>query len=456
MNIIIVGCGKVGIELAKKLSEEGHAVTMLDSNMHVLQDSLGPLDVQGVYGNGTSYRDLMEAGVLQADLLIAVTDSDEINLLSCLIARKAGDCQTIARVRKPEYFEQIRFIKEELGLSLAINPDLAAAADIARLIQVPSAMEIDAFAKGRVNLVRFAIPDDSSAIGVALKDLSKKFNVDVHICMIERGNEVIIPGGDQRIERGDSLWIIVNLVTISKVFRAFGLRTRSVKNVMIAGGGRVSQYLAQTLVRSHVRVKIIESNEAKCEQLSDLIPEAEVVCGDATNEVLLREEGIADTDAFVSLTNIDEENILLSLYAQKVSNAKLVTKITRITFEEVIREMPLGSVVCPRSITTGRILRYVRSMENASGSNVETLYYLAKGRVEALEFKVREGTKKSARILNVPLMDLDLKKNLLISCINRDGKIITPSGRDSLQIGDTVIVITTHKGLRDLSDILKE
>ncbi len=456
MNIIIVGCGKVGIELAQKLSEEGHAVTMLDSNAHVLQETIGPVDVQGVCGNGTSYRDQMEAGVLQADLLIAVTDSDEINLLSCLIARKAGNCQTIARVRKPEYYEQIRFIKEELGLSLAVNPDLAAAADIARLIQVPSAMEIDAFAKGRVNLVRFAIPDDSPAVGVTLAELARKLNVNVHICMIERGEEVIIPDGRQRIEKGDSLWIVVNLTTISKVFRAFGLRTRMLKNVMIAGGGRVAQYLAQTLVHSHVRVKLIESDEARCEQLSDIIPEADVVCGDATNETLLQEEGIADTDAFVSLTNIDEENILLSLYAQKVSNAKLVTKITRITFEEVIRDMPLGSVVCPRSITTGRILRYVRSMENASGSNVETLYYLAKGRAEALEFKVREGSKKTERLIGVPLMDLALKNNLLVSCINRDGKIITPSGRDSLQIGDTVIVITTHKGLSDLSDILKD
>ncbi len=455
MNIIIVGCGKVGIELAERLSEEGHAVTMMDTNAALMQTALAPIDVQGVVGSGVSYRAQMEAGVLDADLLIAVTDTDETSLLSCLIARKAGNCQTIARVRDPEYFEEISFIKEELGLSLAINPDRAAASHIARLIQVPSAMEIDAFAKGRVNLVRCELPGDSPLLGMRLADISRKVGVDFLVCMIERGNEVIIPDGNMVLEKGDGVWVVINFVTISKVFRAMGIRTRSLKNVMIAGGGRVSYYLAKSLARSHIRVKMIEVDPVKCEKLSEMLPEVDVVCGDATDEQLLHEEGIEDTDAFVSLTSIDEENILLSLYARKVSNAKLVTKISRITFEEVINEMPIGSVVCPRSITAGRILRYVRSMENASGSNVETLYYLAGGKAEALEFKVKD-SHHIQRIVDIPLMDLNLKKNLLICSINRGGKIFTPGGRDSLQIGDTVIVVTTHKGLSDLIDILKE
>ena len=453
MNIIIVGCGKVGLELAERLSAEGHAVTMMDTNASLMQKTLGPLDVQGVVGNGTSYRAQMEAGVLDADLLIAVTDTDETSLLSCLIARKAGNCQTIARVRNPEYFEEIRFIKEELGLSMAINPDLAAAAAIARLIQIPSAMEIDSFAKGRVNLVRFQLPDDSPFVGMPLMSISNKLGVNLLVAMIERGDEIIIPDGRQTLENGDAIWLVANLATISKIFKGFGVKTRSLKNVMIAGGGRVSYYLAQALTRSHIRVKLIESNEAKCEKLSESLPEVEIVCGDATDELLLHEEGIEDMDAFVSLTSIDEENILLSLYAQKVSKAKLVTKISRITFEEVIKEMPLGSVVCPRAITTERILRYVRSMENASGSNVKTLYYLAKGKAEALEFEVKDSP-HIREIVDIPFMELDLRSNLLICCINRNGKIITPTGRDSLQIGDTVIVVTTHKGLSDLTDIL--
>ncbi len=455
MNIIIVGCGKVGIELAEMLSNDGHAVTMMDTNAQLMQTALAPLDVQGVVGNGTSYRAQMEAGVEEADLLIAVTDSDETSLLSCLIARKAGNCQTIARVRNPEYFEEIGFIKEELGLSLAINPDRAAASAIARLIQIPSAMEIDTFAKGRVNLVRFLLPDDSPLVGLPLTKLSEKVGASVLVSMIERGDNVLIPDGSLTLQKGDAVWVVANLANISKVFKAFGLKTRSIKDVMIAGGGRVSYYLAKALIRAHIRVKIIERDEATCEKLSDLLPEAEVVCGEASDTQLLHEEGIADTDAFVSLTSIDEENIMLSLYARKVSQAKLVTKITRIAFEEVIEEMPLGSIVCPRSIITERIARYVRSMQNAYGSNVETLYHLGHGRAEALEFVVKDNPRNS-RIIGVPLMELQTKNNLLICCIYRGGKIITPTGRDALQAGDTVIVVTTHKGMTNLIDILKD
>ncbi len=358
-------------------------------------------------------------------------------------------------MRDPSYFEEVRFIKVELGLSMAVNPDRAAAAYIARLIQIPSAMEIDSFAKGRVNLVRFQVPSDSPPIGMPLKDISGRSGVELLVCMIERNGEVIIPDGNRSIEQGDALWIVVNLPRIQKVFRAFGVRSHGIKNVMIAGGGRVAFYLAQSLIRSKIRVKLIEVNEAKCRRLSEELPEAEIVCGDATDEQLLHEEGIEDTDAFVSLTNIDEENIMLSLYAQKVSNAKLITKISRITFEEVIDNLPLGTVVCPRTITTERILRYVRSMENASDSNVETLYHLAGDRAEALEFIVRDNA-QTRRMVDVPLMELKLKSDLLICCINRGGVIITPGGRDTLQIGDTVIVVTTHKGLRDLTDILKD
>lgn len=454
MNIIIVGCGKVGLELAARLSEEGHAVTMLDTNAALMKTALAPLDVQGIVGNGASYSAQMEAGILDADLLIAVTDLDETSLFSCLIARKAGNCQTIARVRNPLYFEEIRFIKEELGLSMAVNPDRAAASYIARLIQIPSAMEIDSFAKGRVNLVRFQVPSDSPMIGMRLADIGARAKTELLVCMIERGDEVIIPDGNRTIEEGDALWVVVNLPRLSKVFRAFGLRGHSMKNVMIAGGGRVSYYLAQTLLKSKIGVKLIEVNLEKCHTLSDQLPGAEIICGDATDEQLLHEEGIENMDAFVSLTDIDEENIMLALYAQKVSKAKRITKISRITFEEVISALPLGTVVCPRAITTERILRYVRSMDT-SDNNVETLYHLAGGRAEALEFVVRDNA-HSRRLTGIPLMELPLRSDLLICCIYRGGKIITPGGRDSLQVGDTVIVVTTHSGMKDLTDILKD
>jgi len=455
MNIIIVGCGKVGIELAEKLSEEGHAVTMMDTNAQLLQMVTAPLDVQGVHGNGTSYRAQMEADILAADLLIAVTDNDETSLLSCLIARKAGNCQTIARVRSPEYYEEIGFIKEELGLSLAVNPDRSAAADIVRLIRIPSAMEIDTFAKGRVSLVRFQIPDTSPMLGLPLYQISGKVGTDLLVCIIERGDEVFIPNGNMTLEKGDALWVVANLMSVDKMFGGFGIKTKPIKSVMIAGGGRIAYYLAQTLSRARISVKIIEHDPDKCRKLSEMLSNVEIICGDAADEQLLREEGIADTDAFVSLTNIDEENIMLSMYAKKVSHAKRITKISRITFSEVLHDLPLGTVVCPRTITTERILRYVRSMENASGSNVETLYHLADDRVEALEFVVKD-TPQMRRIVNVPLMELKLKNNLLVCCINRGGEIITPGGRDTMQVGDTVIVVTTHKGLTDLSDILKD
>ncbi|MGN0171174.1 MAG: Trk system potassium transporter TrkA [Acutalibacteraceae bacterium] len=454
MNIIIVGCGKVGQELAGQLSAEGHAVTVMDTDPRQLEPVANSYDVRHVLGNGTSYRAQMEAGILQADLLLAMTGQDEVNLLSCLIARKAGNCQTIARVRNPDYFREIRFIKEELGLSMAINPEQAAAADIARLIQIPSAMEIESFAKGRVNLVRFRIPSGSPVNGVRVAELSSKIGTDTLVCIVERGEEVMIPNGDLTLCSGDAVSVIAKWSEISRMFKRFGIQTHSMKNVMIAGGGKISYYLASMLLRAKIRVKLIEVDKEKCEKLSNELDGADIVCGDATDKQLLHEEGLQDADALVALTSIDEENILLSLYAGKVSKAKMITKISRIAFEEVVREMPIGSVVCPKNITTQSILRYIRAMQNSYGSNVETLYRLVNNRVEALEFVVRDSA-NIRRIVGVPLTELNLKDNLLICCITRNGKIITPTGRDALEIGDTVIVVTTHTGLKDIVDILK-
>ncbi len=451
MNIIIVGGGKVGLSLASQLSEEGNEITLIDTNAQHVEDILGSHDIQGIVGNGTSYRTQLAAGIEKADLLIAVTNSDETSLLSCLIAKKAGNCQTIARVRNPEYYKEIEFIKEELGLSLAINPEIAAAAQIARLIQIPSALDVDTFAKGRISLIRIKIPQGSCLDGARIRDI-EQLGLKLLICIVESGDNVLIPNGDTQLHFGDTISVIIPLNDVRRSLETIGIHTKPIKNVMIAGGGNISYYLASALLRSKVKVKILETNKPRCEELSDLLPDAQIINGDATDQHLLLEEGIESMDAFVALTGIDEENILLSLYANKVSGAKLITKISKISFEEVVRELPIGTVIYPKSITSQLITSYVRSMQNSMGSNVETLYKMMDDRVEALEFKVSE--KAKGRLTDIPLMKLNLKPNLIVCSITRGKKIITPGGKDTFRVGDTVIVVTTNTGLKDLKDIL--
>ena len=455
MNIIIVGGGKVGMTLAAQLGNEEHEITLIDTDAKHVESAVNSFDIQGIVGNGTSYRTQLDAGIENADLLIAVTDTDETSLLSCLIAKKAGDCHTIARVRDPEHYNEIDFIKEELGLSMAINPEIAAAANIYNLIQVPSALGVDTFAKGRVNMLQLEIPKGSVLDGLKLSELEKtvKFQMKAQllVCIVESGDKVIIPNGDTVLKAGDRISVILPISELRGALNKIGIKAKPIKNVMIAGGGNISYYLAKMLVRSGIGVKILEINRARCEELSLLVPEAMIINGDASDQQLLIEEGLLGTDAMVSLTSIDEENILLSLYAHKVSAAKCITKISKIAFEEVVRELPIGTVICPKTITSQMISSYVRSMQNSMGSNVETLYRMMDGRVEALEFKVSKNATGS--YLNVPLMNLKLKPNILICSIIRGRKITTPSGRDVIKSGDTVIIVTTTTGLDDLSDI---
>lgn len=456
MKIIILGCGKVGYTLAEQLTREGHDITVIDSKEDKLESACNKLDLIGVHGNGTSYLVQEEAGVEDADLMIAVTDLDEINLLACLIAKKAGNCQTIARVRNPEYYREIGFLKEELGLSMVINPELAAAAEINRLIQVPSAMEIDSFAKGKVNLVKFEVPRNSALVGVKISEVSNKIKGDFLICIIERKGEkgegeVIIPDGNVCLHGGDKVSVIMPQENMNDLFSKMGISHRIIKNVMIAGGGKVSYYLAEGLLKSKIKVKIIEQRQDKCEELSEKLPEAMVLEGDAANETLLQEEGIEDTDAFVSLTNFDEENIMLSLYASRVSKAKVFTKVNRIAFEDVINDIPIGSVISPKNLTAEYIIQHVRSMQNSIGSNVETVYRMVHNKVEALEFYVKEDSK----VTNISLANLKLKPNLLLCAIVRNGRRIIPSGQDMIQKGDSVIVVTTNIGLNDIQEIMQ-
>ncbi len=451
MNIIIAGCGKVGGALAEQLSRESHDVTVIDERPDVVEHVANAADVRGIIGNGASYNIQKEAGIEKADLLIAVTNADEVNLLCCLIAKKAGGCQTIARVRNPVYHQEIRHIKEELGLSLVINPEWAAAMEMARLLRFPKAIDIDTFARGRIELLRFRLEEDSPLCGRKIMHISELSQCEVLICVAERENQVLIPDGELVLHANDTISIVASPVNASRFFRKIGIETNQVKNTMIIGGGKMSYYLARRLLEMGIKVKLVEKDKDSCERLCDLLPKAVVINGDGTDQELLAEEGLEEAEGFVALTNMDEENVMLSLYAKEMSRAKKITKVSSNTYDSIISTLDIGSVIHPKLITAENILQYVRAMQNSIGSNVETLYQLVGGRAEALEFIIRE----ESEVTNIPLQALDLKRNLLVCAIHRRGRVIIPKGQDRLEKGDSVIIITTDcSRLKDISDIL--
>ncbi len=451
MKIIIVGCGKVGATLAEQLNNEHHDIMLIDKSADVINSITERIDVMGVVGNGAVYKVQMEAGIQETDLLIATTNSDELNMLCCLIAKKAGDCHTIARIRNPEYHSEINYIREELGLSLAINPEMAAAMEIARLLRFPSAIKIDTFAKGRIEILKFLVPDHSILHNMKVREVLSKLHCNVLICAIEHGSEVIIPSGDSVMVAGDKISFIASPAEANEFFKQAGIDNNTIRTAMFVGGGKITYYVAKLLESTKVNVKILEQNMERCNELSELLPKAMVIHGDASNQELLLQEGIGQIDAFASLTGFDEENIMLSLYAASQSKAKLITKVNRIAFENVIDSMNLGSVIYPKLITSETILQYVRAMQHSMGSNVETLYKIVADRAEALEFRVAN----EPSIVGISLEKLELKNNLLVAFINRNGKFISPRGKDTLEEGDRVIVVTTVTGLNDLKDILR-
>ena len=450
MKILIVGCGKVGSTLAEQLDREGHDIIIIDNKASVIDYITDTLDVIGIVGNGASYHILLEAGIETADLLIAVTGSDELNLLCCLFAKKASSCNTIARVRNPQYNEEINFIREEMGLSMTINPELEAANEMFQLIRLPSAIKIATFADGRVELLKFQIPKDSILDGMKIMSMNRQFNSKVLVCAVERGDQVFIPSGTFLLKANDKIFFLASPKIAAEFFLHIGITSNHIKNALLIGGGTLAVYLTNKLLANGIKVKIMEQNLDRCNELSEMFPEALIINANASDNNILAEEGIKEMDAFASLTNLDEENILLSLYANKVSKAKIFTKITRLAYEDIIEEMPLGIIVNPKIITADRIIQHVRAMSNRKGSNVETLYKIVGSKVEALEFRV----KSNSAFVGVPLEKLELKPNLLVSCINRQGKIIIPNGQDTIQLGDTVIIVTTNTGLNDLGDIL--
>lgn len=450
MNIILVGCGKVGEALTRKLIGEGHDITVIDTNVEKVHRMTEELDVMGVIGNGSSIAVLEEAGLSLADVFIAVTGSDELNLLCCMFAKKAGQCRAVARVRNPLYSKELEFIRQQLGISTIINPELAAAREISRLLRFPVAEKIDTFADGRVRLIKVRLDDVKGLDGAALKDIPQKFGEGVLICAVERGHEVVIPDGEFVLREGDVITILATASNAKSFFRKLNLPVAPVKNALIVGGGTVGFYLAKELVRHNIHVRIVEMDTKRCEELAEMLPEAIVLHGDGTDRQLLLSEGLRMADSFVALTNMDEENIFLSMFAKKQGVKTTVAKVNRLEFDDIIEDLDIGSVIYPKYMTCDFILQHVRALQNESGSNIKTLYRILDDRVEALEFSVTSASK----LTGVPLSELKLRPNQLICCITRGEEVIIPRGSDTVQVGDTVIVVTLLKGLQDLSDIL--
>ena len=450
MQIIIVGCGKVGSTLAEQLSREDNDVTVLDINGHRVEQLVNEFDIMGYIGSGISFDMLMEAGVKKADLLIAVTGSDELNLMCCLIAKKAGGCQTIARVRNPEYSKETEFLKKELGLAMVINPELTAAGEAARVLRLPTAISVEVFAKGKVEVLKFRIKPGSPLCNMEIQEIGPKLKSDILVCVVERGGEITIPNGTFVLQERDNVYIAGAQQKTAEFFQRIGIGSKPVDNIIIVGGGKVSFYHSHMLLANGIDVKIIEKDADCCEMLSQKLPGATIIHGDGTDKALLMEEGIDRADSFAALTGMDEENIFLSLYAKTQSDIKTITKINRIAFDEVVDNLDLDTVIYPKDITAEYIIRYVRAFGNSIGSNVETMHRIAGGKAEALEFVIRE----NAPVVNIPLIDLNLKNDILIACIQRGSHIILPRGNDCMKVGDSVVVVTSRTGLKDIRDIL--
>ena len=458
MKIVIVGIGKVGHTLVEQLSKEGHDIVVIDNNPKTIEDLENSFDVMGIIGNGAVYSVQMEAGVESADLLIAVTSADEINMLCCLIAKKLGAKSTIARVRNPEYSEQLDYLKFDLGLSMDINPEYAAASEISRILSFPSALKIETFSRDRVEIVEFRVLENSPLIGIPLSGLYSKFKVKILVCAVQRENEIIIPKGDFVIAEGDKIDIVSSRTQISNLFKKLGNYKNKIKNVMIIGGNRTAYYLTKQLLELGMNVKIIEKNKERSEHLSELLPMATVVYGDGTEQEILLEEGLERVDAFVALTDRDEENITISIYAGVKNVPKVITKVNRLTYMEILNSIKIDSIISPKFITANQIVQYVRAMQNSFGSNVETLHKIVDNTVEALEFVVSKKIENTniQDYIDVPLKNLSIKSGILVAAIIRKGQVIIPGGDDVIKQGDNVIIVNNDENYyNELSDIFK-
>ena len=452
MRILVVGDGKVGHTIAEQLTREKHDVVIIDQDDEVLTTCEDTLDVICVRGNGANAKVLLDAQADRADILIATTASDETNMLCGLIAKRLGTKYIIARIRDPEYNDSLTLLQRELGIDMALNPERATALEIGRLLRFPFASNIESFAKGRVEMVEFRAQEHDVVTGHALKDLARMRGLpQVLYAVIEREGRVIIPTGDFIIQAGDRVHVAGDMVTITNYFHYLGKNSLRIRRVMLLGGGRISYYLAKMLVPMGIRVSMIEINERKANHLSELLPEVNVIYGDGTDQELLDQEGLKDMDAFVTLSDRDEENLMTGLFAVRQGVPKVIVKNNRVAYADLINSLGLDSVVSPRSITCANILRYVRGRVNSEGTKVERLYRLMDGKAEALEFIARAGDP----YIGIPLKDLRTRPGVLVAVIVRKGQVIVPFGNDHIEAGNSVVILSRDSGIKDLNEVIR-
>ena len=451
MNIIIIGGGKFGSTLVDFLTKEGHDITLIDTNYKLIENIVAKYDIMGICGNGSNIETLKEAGVAKANILISATQSDEVNVLCALIGKKLGARHTVARVRAPEYSGQLVFMRKELGISMMVNPELETAAEISRILRSMHTVKIESFAKGRADLIELHLAADSPFIGLRLWEIYRKFKLKILICAVSRGDDIHIPDGNFMLEAGDCVHITASHTDLSDMFKLLGYEKQRVRSVLIVGGGRIAYYLARDLCESGIRVKIIEISEKRCTELSEKLPKATIICGNGTDETLLTEEGIDSFDACISLTGIDEENIIVSLCAKYHKVSYVVSKVNNSSLLKLINKDSIDNAISPKTVSANHVVRYVRSKQGAESSSVQTLYKLVDSKIEAVEFIVGE----ESACLKTPLRDLKLKHGVLIACIVRAGKAIIPGGDDTIEPNDNVVVVSSDLYLRNLDEILQ-
>ncbi len=452
MKIIIIGSGKVGFTLAKQLSGENHDLVLIDHRAEAMQVADNTLDILCLEGSGASIQILLEAGVRSADLVISVTGSDELNIVCCLIAKKLGARHTVARIRSPEYFREANLLKREVGLNMIINPEYAAAQEISRLLRVPSAFSVETFARGLVELIGFPILESDGLAGLSLFEYNKRRSNGVLMCAVIRGGEVYVPNGRFVPQVGDKAYVIGSQREIARFFHTLGRDGNRIRAITVLGGSKIATYLTWAVEKVGMKVRIVEQDPVKCLSLSEKLPDSMILQGDGTDSAVIDAEGLLDTDAFIALTNRDEENLLMAMTAQRHGVKKVIAKMSRPNYIEMMRESGVDSIISPKDITANQISAYVRAMARSEGSAVENLYKPLGGAIEAVEFTATATT----RFLDTPLKDLRLKPGMLVAAIAREGKIIIPDGSTSIRAGDKVIVMAKSIFLQDLDEILEE
>ncbi len=450
MKIIIIGNGKVGYTLAQQLSGEDHDLILIDTNPDALRNADGVLDILCMEGSGASIQVLLEAGVRTADLVVAVTGSDELNIVCCLIAKKLGAKHTVARVRSPEYFKEANLLKREIGVSMIINPEYAAAQEISRLLRVPAAFSVEAFARGLVEMIGFPLLESDGLAGIPLWEYNRRHPNGVLMCAAIRGEEVFVPNGAFVPQIGDKVYVIGSQQETARFFASLGRSGSGIRHITVLGGSKIATYLAWAVEKVGMKVRIVEQDEAKCLALADKLPDTMIIQGDGTDSAVIETENLLNTDAFIALTNRDEENLLMAMSAQRAGVSKVIAKMNRLNYIEMMREFGVDSIISPKEITTNQISAYVRAIASSEGSAVEHLYKLLGGAIEAVEFTAVS----SISFLNKPLKDLRLKDGMLVAAIVREGKTIIPDGNTSIHAGDRVIVMAKSFFLHELDDIL--